>query len=266
MTGLVELHGGRFLMGSQDPDAHPADGEGPVREVAVAPFRIAALAVTVEQFAAFAGATGHLTEAERLGWSFVFAGLLPDDFPPTRANATAPWWRQVPGASWRAPAGSGSAAQADHPVVHVSWHDAQAYCAWAGGRLPSEREWEFAARGGLEQARFPWGDELTPGGEHRCNVWQGDFPAHNTLEDGYYGTAPADAFPPNGFGLHNTSGNVWEWCAGAFLQPDLRAMRGGSHLCHASYCNRYRVSARTGATPDSSSGNTGFRLVADAHR
>ncbi|HVI37219.1 MAG TPA: SUMF1/EgtB/PvdO family nonheme iron enzyme, partial [Gaiellales bacterium] len=193
-------------------------------------------------------------------------GLLPDDFPPTRANATAPWWRQVPGASWRAPAGSGSAAQADHPVVHVSWHDAQAYCAWAGGRLPSEREWEFAARGGLEQARFPWGDELTPGGEHRCNVWQGDFPAHNTLEDGYYGTAPADAFPPNGFGLHNTSGNVWEWCAGAFLQPDLRAMRGGSHLCHASYCNRYRVSARTGATPDSSSGNTGFRLVADAHR
>jgi formylglycine-generating enzyme required for sulfatase activity len=244
---LVELDGGRFLMGSEDPDSHPADGEGPVRPVTVAPFAIGATAVTVEQFGAFVAATGHVTDAERFGWSFVFAGLLPDDHPPTRAMASAPWWRQVHGASWRD-------GPPDHPAVHVSLPDAEAYCTWAGGRLPQEAEWEFAARGGLEGKRFPWGDELTPGGAWRCNIWQGDFPTHNTLEDGWLGTAPADAFEPNAFGLHNCSGNVWEWCAGGW-------MRGGSYLCHDSYCNRYRVAARTSATPDSTSGNTGFRIV-----
>jgi len=262
MAAVIELDGGTFLMGSEDPDSNPGDGEGPIREVTVPPFAISATAVSVAEFAAFAAATGHVTDAERLGWSFVFAGLLPDGFPPTRAVATARWWRQVHGASWRAPCGpDGGPSPDDHPVVHVSWHDAAAYCAWAGGRLPTEAEWEYAARGGLSGKRFPWGDELTPGGEHRCNVWQGAFPERNTLEDGYYATAPVDAFAPNGYGLHNASGNVWEWCAGAFGDPDRRAMRGGSYLCHASYCNRYRVAARTGAAPDSSSGNTGLRMV-----
>lgn len=173
--------------------------------------------------------------------------------------AAAPWWRQVHGADWRHPEGPGSdiSQRLDHPVVHVSQNDARAYCAHAGLRLPTEPEWELAARGGLVQKRFPWGDELTPDGEHRCNIWQGTFPTHNTLEDGYFGTAPVDAFPPNGFGLHNVSGNVWEWCAGVGVQ------RGGSYLCHKSYCNRYRLGARTAGAPDSSSGNVGFRCARD---
>ena len=259
---MVRLEGGVFLMGEGDGAGFIPDGEGPVREQYVAPFAIAATAVSNGQFAAFVAETGRQTDAERFGWSFVFAGLLADDAPPTRALAGAPWWRQVHGASWQAPEGPGSSIddRVDHPVVHVSHDDALAYCRWAGLRLPTEVEWEYAARGGLEQKLYPWGDELTPGGEHRANVWQGDFPAHNTLEDGYLGTAPVDAFPPNGLGLHNVAGNVWEWCADAFA-PGRRAMRGGSYLCHASYCNRYRVAARTGETPDSSAGNVGFRCA-----
>lgn len=250
-------------MGSEDPDGFPDDAEGPVREVELAPFAIAAHAVTNEQFAAFVEATQHVTNAERFGTSFVFAGLLPDDFPPTRAVAQAPWWRAVDGAQWRRPDGPGSSLEgrADHPVVHVSWTDARAYCRWADVRLPTETEWEYAARGGLVQKLYPWGDDLTPGGEHRCNIWQGTFPTHNTLEDGYLGTAPVDAFPPNGFGLHNTSGNVWEWCADWFVRG-AKVIRGGSYLCHHSYCNRYRVAARSRNTPDTSTGHMGFRVVA----
>jgi formylglycine-generating enzyme len=266
---LVRLDGGTFLMGNEAPDAFPEDAEGPVREVTVAPFSIAAHAVTNERFAAFVDATGHLTRAERFGWSFVFAGLLPGDFPETPAVAQAPWWRQVEGADWRRPEGPGSsvADRMDHPVVHVAWTDARAYCDWAGARLPSEVEWEFAARGGLEQKRFPWGDELTPGGEHRCNIWQGTFPTHNTLADGFLGPAPVDAFAPNGFGLYNASGNVWEWCADWF-DPAAgpgpgrgKVIRGGSYLCHNSYCDRYRVAARSRNTPDSTTGHMGFRVA-----
>ena len=267
----ISLAGGTFLMGSTDPMAYPEDGEGPVRPVDVAPFAIEPHCVSNERFAAFAEATGHVTESERLGASFVFAGLLPDDAPPTRAVAAAPWWREVPGATWRHPLGPWSAWEdvPDHPVVHVSWHDARAFCAWAGARLPTEAEWELAARGGLEQQRFPWGTGLRPGGEHRMNVWQGRFPHENTVADGYSGTAPVDAFPPNGYGLYNMTGNVWEWTAdpfGGVGDPggDLRALRGGSYLCHSSYCRRYRVSARMGNTPDSASGNTGFRCVRGA--
>lgn len=278
---LVDLRGGAFLMGSPDGEGYPEDGEGPVREVVLSPFALSATAVTVAEFGAFVTATGYRTDAERYGASFVFAGLLPDDFPPTRGVAAAPWWREVEGARWSAPEGPGSdvGGRGDHPVVHVSWQDAGAYCAWAGVRLPTESEWEHAGRGGLVQARFPWGDELLPGGVHRCNIWQGSFPDRNTVEDGFAGTCPVDTYPPNGFGLYNMVGNVWEWCADWFdpaaavlgqrddpLGPgggEAKVMRGGSYLCHRTYCYRYRVAARSSNTPLSSTGNLGFRVARD---
>ncbi|WP_255953902.1 formylglycine-generating enzyme family protein [Streptomyces odontomachi] len=279
----VRLPGGAFLMGSEDDDVNKGDGEGPVREVTVAPFAIDAHCVTNERFAAFAAASGHRTEAEQFGWSYVFAKFLPGELRRVspRPDIT-PWWCGVQGAYWAAPEGPGSdlSGRGDHPVVHVSWADAVEFCRWEGSRLPTEAEWEYAARGGLEQRRYPWGDELTPGGEHRCNIWQGRFPFQNTAEDGYTGTAPVTAYQPNGYGLHNVAGNVWEWCADRWTTDHPKAgascinptgprkgtnrvMRGGSYLCHDSYCNRYRVAARTGNSPDSSSGNTGFRVVWD---
>jgi sulfatase modifying factor 1 len=280
-VGMLSLDAGAFLMGSEDPDGFPADGEGPIREFTLRPFWIDPMAVSNRRFAEFVDATRHVTDAERYGWSFVFGGLLPDEFPDTRGIASAPWWRQVFEADWRRPEGAHSSIEGrlDHPVVHVSWRDARAFCAWAGLRLPSEAEWEFAARGGLVQKRFPWGDEVEPGGRHRMNVWQGTFPSHNTVADGYLGTCPVDTFEPNGFGLHNTSGNVWEWCdapfgsawqgGGAEVSPagaegDAKVIRGGSYLCHASYCNRYRVAARSSNTAPSSTGNMGFRCARDA--
>ena len=280
---LVTLAAGEFAMGSEDPGAYAEDGEGPVRPVRLSPFQLDRHAVSNERFARFVAATGYTTEAETFGSAFVFGGLLPDDFPPTRAVVDAPWWREVEGADWAHPEGpkSGWDDRADHPVVQVSWHDALAFCGWAGLRLPTEAEWEYAARGGLEQQRFPWGNALTPGGEHRMNVFQGRFPADNTVRDGYAGTAPVGAFPPNGFGLHNMTGNVWEWTADRWSttwhrdQPspvtnpagppegNRRVLRGGSYLCHASYCWRYRTSARMGSEPETPTGNVGFRCASD---
>ncbi|OKJ03758.1 serine/threonine protein phosphatase [Streptomyces sp. CB01249] len=262
----VELPGGTFRMGSEDRDVNAGDAEGPVREVSVAGFAIDAYAVTNDRFAAFVAATGYRTEAEEFGWSYVFAKFLPGPLRKVSPRPQqTPWWCGVSGARWDVPEGPGSDIRdrGDHPVVHVTWRDALAYCQWAGARLPTEAEWEYAARGGLDQARYPWGDELTPGGEHRCNIWQGSFPTRNTEEDGYAGTAPVHTYAPNGFGLYNTAGNVWEWSAGTW-QPgtdDRRTMRGGSYLCHDSYCNRYRVAARTSNTVDSSAGNIGFRVA-----
>jgi sulfatase modifying factor 1 len=280
--GMVLLDGGEFLMGSNDPYGVPADGEGPVRTVRVRPFWIDPVTVSNARFGEFVQATGYVTEAERYGWSFVFGGLLPAEFPPTRGALQAPWWRQVLRADWRHPEGPQSSVgdRMDHPVVHVSWRDAVGYCQWSGLRLPTEAEWEYAARGGLEQTRFPWGDELTPGGQHRCNIWQGRFPSDNTMEDGYLGTAPVTAYEPNGFGLYQMAGNVWDWCADWFHTTfhvdgprqdppgpptgEAKVIRGGSYLCHRSYCNRYRVGARSSNTPDSSTGNMGFRVARDA--
>ncbi|GLY66406.1 formylglycine-generating enzyme family protein [Amycolatopsis taiwanensis] len=265
--GLVVLPGGTFRMGTDDKDGFPEDHEGPVRAVTVEPFAIDPYCVSNARFAEFVDATGYRTESERFGWTYVFAKFVPAELRKRSPRPEqAPWWCGVAGAYWREPEGPGSTldGRGDHPVVHVSWNDAMAYCAWAGRRLPTEAEWEYAARGGLDQARYPWGDELTPDGEHRCNIWQGRFPVHNTEEDGYVGTAPVDAFKPNGFGLYNMSGNVWEWCADWFDPARAsRSMRGGSYLCHDSYCNRYRIAARTANTPDSASGNLGFRTAAD---
>ncbi|MFE7113042.1 formylglycine-generating enzyme family protein [Streptomyces sp. NPDC057575] len=281
--GMVSLPGGEYLMGADDAEGFPADGEGPVRAVRLTPFRIDARAVTNEQFARFVADAGYVTDAERYGWSYVFAGFLPAALRrgAPRPEQT-PWWCGVQGAFWRHPEGPGSDldARAEHPVVHMSWNDAAAYATWAGKRLPTEAEWEYAARGGLEQRRYPWGDDLDPDGVHRCNIWRGTFPAKNTAADGYRATAPVDAFEPNGYGLFNMAGNVWEWCAdwwttehpaerplvdpqGPQAGPG-KVIRGGSHMCHRSYCNRYRVAARSSNTPDSSSGHAGFRCVAPA--
>ena len=282
--GMARIRGGEYRMGTEDRSGFPADGEGPVRPVAVDTFRIDIAAVSNAQFAEFIAATGYRTEAEAFGWSYVFHLLASDAIKrrtPQRPDAT-PWWIPVSGAWWATPEGPGSDIddRLDHPVVHVSWNDALAYCDWAGTRLPTEAEWEYAARGGLDQRRYPWGDKLTPKGEHRCNIWQGAFPQVNTSADGWVGTAPVDAYKPNGYGLYNTAGNVWEWCADWFspshhLRADARnpqgpahgqrrVLRGGSYLCHRSYCNRYRVAARSSNTPDSTAGNLGFRCVRSA--
>ena len=278
---LVAIPAGRFTMGTDDPRGYAADGEGPPHEVELTAYRMGVHAVTNTEFAAFADDTGHRTTAEQLGSSFVFAGLLPQGFPPTRAVAAAPWWREVVGASWRRPEGPRSDvdSRGDHPVVHVSWYDAVAYCRWAGVRLPTEAEWERAARGGRDGHHFPWGDEREPDGEHRMNVFQGSFPGHDSGADGWVGTCPVGTFPPNDLGLHEMTGNVWEWCRDWFdagyypSSPTFspagprtgtsRVVRGGSYLCHESYCWRYRVDARSANTPDSSAGNVGFRVAAD---
>ena len=296
--GMVRIGGGVFLMGTDSPERWEADGEGPVREVKVDAFYMDACAVTNAQFEKFVDDTGYVTDAEKFGWSFVFRYHLPpkyaDQLARTQAVQGLTWWLAVPGAYWRRPQGERSdlRGKMDHPVVHVSWNDAIRYCQWAGKRLPAEAEWELAARGKLEQKIYPWGDVLQPRGKHRCNIWQGRFPEEDTGADGYRGTCPVDAFASNGLGLHNVAGNVWEWCNEWFsaewhvpekaetrvnprglCEPAIQAaadlglthklQKGGSHLCHYSYCNRYRVAARTGNTPDSTTTNAGFRCVRD---
>lgn len=274
---------GRFLMGDSTGNGNPGDGETPVHEVSVSEFSIDVTTVTNAQFARFERDTGYRTEAEVFGFSAVFHLAL--DAPDTDFIGPAlgaPWWIGVRGASWSHPGGRRSSTEdtQDHPVVHISWNDAIAYCAWAGRRLPTEAEWERASRGGIEAAAYPWGDLLRDptSGSWQCNIWQGNFPSWNTVEDGWATTAPAATFAPNGFGLWQTVGNVWEWCSdwyspnyyalssGADPQgPDRgsrRVLRGGSYLCHDSYCNRYRNSARSSNTPNSSMGNAGFRTVA----
>jgi len=284
---MALVAGGKFLMGAEDEDSWLEDGEGPVREVTLSPFYIDIAAVSNQAFTNFVKDTGFTTEAERCGWSYVFKGLLPKSkqrklMRQEQLVDAAPWWFAVDGACWKKPEGPGSNIfkRLDHPVTHVSWNDALAYCNWAGKRLPTEAEWECAARGGLESKRFPWGDHLTPGGKHYCNIFQGTFPDRDTGADGYTGTAPVQAYRRNGYGLYNMVGNVWEWCNDRYspdwhrhhplLDPtgpekgDTRILKGGSYLCHESYCNRYRVAARYANTPDSTTAHAGFRCVVTA--
>lgn len=277
---FVEIPAGAFTMGDHHQEGYPADGETPLHQVTLAGFRMQTTPVTNTQFHQFVEATGYRTTAEEFGVSAVFyAAFQGQRSDILRQVPGVPWWLAVKGADWRHPHGPGSdlTGLADHPVVHVSWHDATAYCQWAGVRLPTEAEWEYAARGGLEGARLAWGDELNPEGQWQCNIWQGRFPHDNTADDGYLTTAPVESYRPNGYGLWQMAGNVWEWCADWFdpgyytRSPvddprgpgtgERRVLRGGSYLCHDSYCNRYRVAARNSNTPESTSGNIGFRVV-----
>lgn len=276
----AHIPAGTFVMGDSSGDRNPADGEVPLHDVTVSAFDIDVTPVTNDDFARFAAATGYRTDAERFGDSAVFhLAVQAAEAEILGSGSGTPWWWSVQGASWRHPGGRSSSllGLGDHPVVHVSWNDAQAYCAWAGRRLPTEAEWEYASRGGLAARKYPWGDEDVDEGGWRANIWQGAFPRTNTLDDGYLTTAPVRTFAPNGYGLWQTVGNVWEWCADWFsprtytsaavtdprgpAHGSARVLRGGSYLCHLSYCNRYRNAARSQNTPDSSMGNAGFRTV-----
>ena len=225
---------------------------------------------------------GCVTDAERFGWSFVFWSDVPENLPKTQAVEGVEWWRRVDGANWRnvnGPSVNSNAWFPHHPVVQVSWNDAKQFAQWAGGRLPTEAEWEHAARGGLADVRFPWGDdEPDDNSNFPCNVWQGEFPKENTGADGWVATAPAKSFEPNQFGLFNMVGNVWEWTSDAYRVKSLKkqvrqrldtmrgfkVLKGGSFLCHRSYCYRYRIAARSGNSPDSTTTHQGFRIVWDA--
>ena len=310
-SGMVWIPGGVFQMGAEHADAR-AD-EGPMHRVHVSGFFIGIHEVTNAEFARFVEDTGYLTVAEReVDWE-ALADQVPPGTPkpppellqpgslvfdppeePVSLRDPSAWWTWMPGASWKRPEGPGSTIEerTDHPVVHIAWEDAVAYCDWIGGRLPTEAEWERAARGGLEGKRFVWGDEdIDP---TRANIWTGRFPDSNDRRDGHVRTAPVGSFPANGFGLRDMAGNVWEWCGDRYrvdeyqrrtasLQeegvvrdpagpertidprnphaPVSRVQRGGSYLCHPSYCNSYRPSARMSTTPDSSASHVGFRVV-----
>ena len=304
---LVPIPGGTFAMGTER--FYPE--EAPVRRVAVDAFRIDAIPVTNAAFAEFVGATGHVTFAENAPDPKDYPGMLPElaqpgslVFEPTPGpvplTGEAIWWDYRIGANWRQPQGPGSSVDGleHHPVVHVAHADAEAFAAWAGKALPTEAEWEWAARGGLEGADYAWGEELAPGGAMLANYWQGPFPHGNSLDDGWLRTSPVGSYPANGYGLYDMIGNVWEWTADWFAQPKVerkqpghccvpanprggtrggsivkadpvriprKVMKGGSHLCAESYCQRYRPAARYAQPVDTTTGHVGFRCVLRDH-
>ena len=277
---MVWIRGGRFTMGASD--AYPEEAE-PIA-VSVGGFWIDRYDVTNAQFAAFVQATGYSTLAERNGGSVVF--VQPTDRQPGV-------WRFVSGANWRHPQGRGSdlEGRANHPVVQVAYEDALAYARWAGRELPTEAQWEFAARGGLDQQRYVWGSNATSNGKPMANTWQGEFPFRNTATDGYPGTSPVGCFPANGYGLYDMAGNVWQWTSTSYRprhdriavgndpadpsqaqgfdprQPGVPTLvlKGGSHLCAPSYCLRYRPSARQAQEPGLATSHIGFRTVSSKH-
>ncbi|MDA8584646.1 formylglycine-generating enzyme family protein [Rhodobacteraceae bacterium] len=276
---LVDVAGGHALVGTNHPELRD-DRESPLKTKRIRAFRMMETTVTNAMFAEFVDDTGYQTEAERFGWSFVFHHNVSGKIAASEGVQGVEWWRKIDGSFWRMINGPGSDNdwQAEHPVVHVSWNDARAFAAWAGGRLPTEAEWEHAARGGLGDVPFPWGDRDPDDTDFQpCNIWQGRFPDLNTGADGHIATAPARSFMPNGFGLFNMVGNVWEWTGEPFKLrsvskrlkghagnlPNSKLLKGGSFLCHKSYCFRYRIAARTGNTADTSTAHQGFRLVFD---
>jgi sulfatase modifying factor 1 len=271
---MVRVPGGTFTMGT---DAG-MPFEGPAHRVTVGPFYLDRHEVTNSQFAAFVGATGYRSDAEKIGNAVVFVPTAEEQKP----GKPPPWWKLKAGADWRHPRGPGSSIQGkeSYPVVQVSHADAEAYARWAGKRLPTEAEWEFAARGGLEGRAYAWGDDLEPGGTYRANYWQGTFPLADAGRDRFRDLAPVGAYPPNGYGLYDMAGNVWEWVAdpfdAAYYQrspavdppgPDgpnadnEYVIRGGSYLCASNYCAGYRVAARQMDAGDSATNNTGFRCA-----
>ena len=249
---MIKIESGQYQIGDLNVECEP--------------FTISDHALTNAEFMEFVLATSYVSDAERIGSSFVFVDQVKD-LKFARAVDTLDWWYDVDGASWRHPFGPGSTMKLDHPVVHVTYDDALAYCAWAGFKLPNEIQWEIAARGGLEHAKYVWGDEEPI--MSQCNIWFGTFPNHSLKK---VGTVPSVYFEPNNYGLYNMAGNVWEWCSneGNIPLPEIQgnhtdsewvAMRGGSFLCHASYCNRYSVGARNSNSRCSSASNVGFRVI-----
>ncbi|MGX7149973.1 formylglycine-generating enzyme family protein [Enterococcus ureasiticus] len=282
---MIQIPQGTYHIGTDSSDGFLADREGPQLAIDHPAFLIDETTVTNQEFKVFADATNYLTEAEQFGWSFVFHYFLSEE--TKKCSQLVPnmgWWYAVSGADWLHPEGPDSdiSARLDHPVVHVSRNDAVAYCLWANKRLPTECEWEIAAKGGSQNEKYPWGEELLADGKHHCNIWQGAFPKDNTTADGFNNTAPAKWYEPNAYGLYQPIGNVWEWCSNParidlneFQKKDSRsfwenyqtiddgtyATRGGSFLCHQSYCKRYRIAARNGNTGMSAANNLGFRCV-----
>ncbi len=262
----VCIPGGTALLGTQFP-VFPGDGEGPIREMEIAPFEMTASAVTNYQFSLFVYQTGYKTEAERCGWSFVFRDAMVDQTARKNHVKALPWWCKV-AADWLDPKGAGMVVAnfEQLPVVHVSWNDAAAYAQWAGGRLPTEIQWEHAARGGMGDVKYPWGNDEPTARDPKCHFGQINAPHLEPLE---IGPVAARAYLPNAYGLYNMAGNVWEWTADTAPSPDIelngspprKILKGGSYMCHRKSCYRYRIAARISNTLNSSLGHTGFRLV-----
>lgn len=284
---MIKVPKGKYNIGKHRLESHYSDNETKEITLIINSFYIDSTTVTNFEFNQFVQATDYITEAEKVGYSFVFYQLVSQNKDSLYEKVPElPWWRIVPKANWRHPEGDGSSIsnRMEHPVVHVSRNDAKAYCDWAGKRLPTEAEWEIAAKGGTNFCDYPWGTEVLFNGQHNSNVWQGKFPERNTLEDGFMATAPAKYYVPNGYGCYQMIGNVWEWCANeAYIDIEyfkfkngyeiwqeskienetLFAMKGGSFLCHPTYCDRNRISARNGNKGISTASNIGFRCVRD---
>ncbi|KAK2168335.1 hypothetical protein LSH36_18g11060 [Paralvinella palmiformis] len=279
---MAFVRGGTFQMGIERPIIQ-LDGEGPVRMVTVGSFYMDKYEVSNAEFELFVNSTGYVTEAETFGDSFVMETMLSDEVKSaiTQAVAEAPWWLPVKGADWRHPFGPDTNIKKSmsHPVLHVSWNDAVKFCQWAGKRLPTEAEWEYACRDGKKDRLFPWGNKENPHGETRMNIWQGKFPQSNSAEDGYAGPCPVTEFTAQtSTGLNNLVGNAWEWVSDRWTtthttKPKInpkgpksgtdRVKKGGSYMCIKDHCYRYRCGARSQNTPDSSASNLGFRCAAD---